>query len=362
MTPGGPASSDPYPATPRPFAVRKGDPSAPVPSRRAGPALVGTAFGVLLVVVARVVPSGPPLWQALLPPLVLLAVQLVLTRVRLASVRRAMDASEAALHAGATPLPVRLVPTWGGTWQKPANRFAVHGSADGRLLGYASMVIEPSRFDPRDQLWLHGRPEAGAPIAFQAHDDRPPMLTSRGFLPVGALEAMDAHPRSAVVNRLLGWEGARPVEPPVASGGIPLGDRDDGLPPALVEPATRAGRRLRRSALALVAAPVGLVPVAAALHLGLVASASASVATWAAAALWARRGAVAWVSRPVADALRRVEGLDADDARYVAAALATMRFGLPPSAVDGSTPDAAPPMCPPDPLPAGWGRTPQPYS
>ena len=344
------------------MAVRKAPPAAGKQPNQVWPALAGAAIALGLFVLGQVTPTGPPLWQSVVPPLLLVAVEVVVVRRRNVKTRREMDASEAVLNAGLTPLAVNLRPRWGGVPPKVVSRFAIHRSDDGQLLGYVTMVIEPKHFDPRDQLWLHGQPEEGAAVALQSGDERAPMLTARPFVTDATLEPIEVHPRSDTVNRLLGWEGPRPVPPVAATGRVVVAAEHRGLPEDLVGPARSARRRMAWSNSCALVGLVFLPVLAASLHLPLAASTALTLGYWGINVVWAKRFARTWFARPVAMALRQTEGLSAEDARFVAEALLLVRFGLPIDDAPGADPSAAPGSAGPatdGSIPAGWGYPPQ---
>ena len=362
MTNGGPEPTDPYPATPRPQGLKAQKSATPAEPRKASvvPVLVGAGIGIGLVLIDDLAPAGPPLWQSVVAPLLLVAVMIGRATRRNRKVRAAMDASEAALHAPGPPVAVRLLPRWGGAPPKVTNRFAVHAYPAGDLLGYVTMMIDPTLFDPRDELWLRGRAEAGGAVALQAGDERAPMLTAGPFETDATLEPMTVHPKSDLVNRLLGWDGSRIDVPVAATGHVAIGPARSRLPAELAEPADRAVRRMGISTLVSFVAPLLLVPLAAVLHLSLGVSSAITVALFVGLVLWTRYGFRPWSAHPVAEALRQVEGLDADDARFVAQALLLARFGLPAPRFGAR---AAPPAEVANeveaPLPPGWGYPPR---
>jgi hypothetical protein len=357
---GGPAAHDPYPATPKPFVARKATPDEAA-AAKASPAMNVVILAIVVAVglgaaVVGTQPGRSPFWQSVGPPLVVLATSASIVVVRTRRRAAARTASEAALSGGGPPIAIQLVPEWSGRPSRVRNALVVRPAGDDRPAGIVPMIIKADRFDPRGLLWLYGPPEAGAAVAIAAGDDRPPMLAAGPLRPADDDRMREVHPCSPLINELLGWTGDHVVSAVPGPHGQPVPAPAAPLPHDLAAVARPTLRRQAQVGSWAAMACFLLLPVCAALRPGLVVSIALTAAVWGGWHALIRWGA-GWVLRPAVEVLER-RGHDAADARFVARALVSMRFGLalPPDPV--SAPGAGSAADPP--ATAGWGYAAQP--
>lgn len=362
MHEGGPAAPpDPYPATPRPLVVRKATPAeaaaASSPAHQAVVVAVGVAVG-LAILLGGAQPGRSPLLQSIGPPLLALGAGFSVLVVRARRRAAAQAASEGALATDRPPLAIHLEPTWSGRASKVRNDLRVRLDGTDQPVGSVPMIIKADRFDPRGTLWMYGLPEAGAAVAVAPGDGRPPLLAAGPFEAPAAGARAEAHPCSDLVNTLLGWAGDHALVAPSAHDGDLVPVPSTPLPEDLAAVARPTLQRQDRFGSSSLWTLLLLVPFCLALRPNLLGSIAVTAAVWGGWRALVRWG-VGWVLKPTVAVLEQ-QGHAPADARFVARALVSMRFGLalPP---DPHAPAPVPSAIPQaEPAAAGWGYAPQP--